>query len=165
MKTRTATSDMHGSTQQAASVLIPGRLARAGFTALALTAASMGIFGAGSASADERGNPADAAVVSGPQVAPTGAGTPIALQNADDGRIVPGPKTTVASARAKVKAAPSGQGTADDADCDAWASVVESYLELADEALARGDANSTIDYAEMAEAAESKGMDAGCFFY
>jgi hypothetical protein len=117
MKTRT--SDSNGSNLQA-GLITPVRLARVGVAALALTAAGMGFFGAGSASADgpqRLGQTVNAGVTQSTQVTQ--------IQTAGKGNFGKVNTTKVSL----VQAGATGDGPADQEECDKRADSINSALD------------------------------------
>jgi hypothetical protein len=148
MKTTTATSGTNVTSLHSG----PGKLARAGFTALALTAMGMGLFGAGSASADEPrrlGQPVDAQIAQNVQVKQV---QPVGSSNFGK----------VSSTVTRVTAGATGQG-ATQQQCDGYAKGINNILALKQEAANNQDQYLAEAYDDVAESAIDSAMDAGCF--
>ena len=65
---------------------------------------------------------------------------------------------------ARIQGFQSGSGTTSDAGCQAWASIIQDFNDRAGAAANAGDSQGAATATDIANTAESQGMDEGCAF-
>jgi hypothetical protein len=150
MKTRT--SDSEGLNLQA-GLATPVRLARVGVAALALTAAGMGFFGAGSASADgpqRLGQAVNTGITQSAQITQ--------IQTAGKGNF--GKVNTTRVSAAKVSATADGKWSQQ--QCNEAASLAEDLLNDSDRYADEGNFETSFHQAKLADGVIKNAVSNGC---
>jgi hypothetical protein len=108
------------------------------------------LFGGGAASADgaKPGNP------------------PAAVTGVATTSIVPGSRTVTPRSAlniVKLEAAPTGQGPAEEEECNEWAKSINQLITLKNNAASSGNLEKSLDYAILQDQYTDEAQDRGCY--